>query len=323
MLDLSAPVQLVARRETATALWRGLVGVISAPPIGLDPSVALLEPAHDAAHAVRRVQVPLGDHVTPGRLFTPKRGTGATVVIAHGTTAEGTLPYYMWIRALLDAGIGVLTFELDGHGENPRVLRCPDIDENVPAALAFVRAQPEVDPARVGLMGVSLGGACAVSAAARDEGVRAVVTVSSPHRIQIDEWGKLGEALGLFNPEVASTFVEATPNMLLRFMQSRIRVGTEHADEPGDLLAPGTRYAVQRALRHLNPLDSATRLAHAPLLVINGEWDFVAPTWQAHDLYTRAAGAKSLAIIPRRNHFTIMISRQAVQSMAEWFRRWL
>ncbi len=323
MLDLTAPVQLVARKETATALWRGLVSVISAPPLGLDPSRALLVPASDAAHAVRRVQVPLGDQATPGWLFTPKASTGATVVLAHGTTAEGTLPYYMWIRALIDAGINVLTFELDGHGENPRVLRCPDIEDNVPAALAFVRGQPEVDAGRVGLMGVSLGGACAVAAAARDADVRAVVTVSSPHRIQIDEWGKLGEVLGLFNPEVAATFVEATPNLLMRFMQSHIRVGPEHADEPGDLLAPGTRYAVQRALRHLNPLDSAARLAHAPLLVINGEWDFIAPSWQAHDLYVRAAGAKSLAIIPRRNHFTVMISRQAVQSMAEWFRRWL
>ena len=323
MLDLSAPAQQVARKQAATALWRGLVNVISAPPIGLDPSRALLAPGHDAAHAARRVRVPIGDHATPGWLFTPKAASGATVVLAHGTTAEGTLPYYMWIQALLDAGINVLTFELDGHGENPRVLCCPDIEENVPAALAFARRQPEVDAARVGVMGVSLGGACAVNAAAADVGVRAVVTVSSPHRIQIDEWGKLGEVLGLLNPEVASTFVEATPNLLLGFMRNRIRVGPEHADEPGDLLSPGTRYAVQRALRHLNPLDAAARLAHAPLLVINGEWDFIAPTWQAHDLYARAGGSKSLAIIPRRNHFTVMLSRPAVASMADWFRRWL
>ena len=323
MLDLSAPSRLVARQQAATALWRGLVGVISAPPVGLDPSRALLAPGAGAAHATRRVQVPIGDHATPGLLFTPRAGSGATVVLAHGTTAEGTLPYYMWIGALLEAGINVLTFELDGHGENPRVLRCPDIEENVPAALGFVRAQPEVDPARVGLMGVSLGGACAVNAAAQDAAVKAVVSVSGPHRIQIDEWGKLGEAMGLFNPEVAGTFLEATPNLLLNFMNSRIRVGPEHADEPGDLLAPGTRYAVQRALRHLNPLDSATKLGHAPLLVINGEWDFIAPPWQAQDLYARAAGPKALAIIPRRNHFTVMISRQAVASMADWFRRWL
>lgn len=323
MLDLTAPAQLVARKETATALWRGLVSVISAPPIGIDPSHALLNPGRDAGHAVRAVRIPLGDHETPGRLFVPAASSGATVVLAHGTTAEGTLPYYMWIRALLDAGVNVLTFELDGHGENPRVLRCPDIEENVPAAVAFARAQPEVDGGRIGLMGVSLGGACVVAAAAGDPGVRAVVTVSAPHCIRIDEWGKLGEAMGLFNPEVAATFLEATPNYLLGFMKTRIRVGPEHADEPGDLLAPGTRYAVQRALRHLNPLDSAAKLHHAPLLVINGEWDFIAPTWQAHDLHARAAGAKDLAVIPRRNHFTIMISRQAVTSMADWFRRWL
>ena len=88
-------------------------------------------------------------------------------------------------------------------------------------------------------------------------------------------------------------------------------------------MSPGTRYAVQRALRHLNPLDSAAALGHAPLLVINGEWDFIAPLWQAQDLYARASGAKALAVIPRRNHFTVMLSRQAAIATADWFKRWL
>jgi pimeloyl-ACP methyl ester carboxylesterase len=323
MLDFSGPARLVAQHAPGTAFFRGLVRVLSTTPVSLDPSKALLAPGAAAGYNVRDVSIPLGDHHTPGRLFTPKVATGASVIIAHGTTAEGAVPYYMWIRAMLEGGLTVLTFELDGHGGNPRWLTCPAIEENVPAAIAFLRDQPGVDPDRVGLLGVSLGGACALNAAAADKDVKAVVTVGSPYTLSIDEWGKLGEALGLFNPEIWPTYVEATPDTLLAFMQSHLRVGPEIAEENGDMLAPATRVAVQAALRHLNPLDSVMTAGHAPLLVINGEWDFISPPWQAYDLYERAAGPKALAIVPRRNHFTIMISRTAVESTAAWFRRWL
>lgn len=323
MLNFTGSGRPPAQQAHGSTFFRGLVRVLSTTPISLDPSKGLLAPGPAAGYAVRDISIPLGTDHTPGRLFTPLNATGASVVISHGTTAEGAGPYYMWIRALLAGGITVLTFELDGHGGNPRLLTCPGIDENVPAAIAFLREQPGIESDRVGLLGVSLGGACALNAAAKDLGVKAVVTVGSPYHLSIDEWGKLGEALGLFNPEIWPTYAEATPDTLLSFMKNHLRVGPEILDEPGDMLAPATRTAVQAALKHLNPLDSAAAAGHAPLLVINGEWDFISPPWQAYDLYERAAGPKALAIVPRRNHFTIMISRKAVETTAAWFRRWL
>jgi hypothetical protein len=326
MLDLQAPWLPVARPNAGNPLWRGLVTVLSSSvPYTLDPTPGLLAPADEALHTARRIAVPIGDHTTPGWIFTPKGGTGATVCLAHGTTAEKTLPYYFWIRELLNAGIRVMTFELDGHGDNPRPLCCPGLDDNVPAALRFLREQPDVDPERIGLMGVSLGGACVLNAAPNEPGIKAVVTVSAPYRLSLDEWNRLSEALGVLSPEVLPVLLEATPNKLLAFLKSQIRLAhsLDHAPEEADMLDPRTAEAVNRALRYLNPLDNAMRLGRTPLLVINGEWDNIAPPWQAAELYERATGPKALAMVPRRNHFTVMVSRQAVEAAVHWFRRWL
>ncbi|MEB3197617.1 MAG: alpha/beta fold hydrolase [Candidatus Sericytochromatia bacterium] len=321
MIDLMAPVRWVSPEEPATALWRGLAQVLTFPTLGLDPSVALLNPGAAAKHTVQRIHIPLGDTTTPGHLFVPHHSEGATVVIAHGTTAPHATSYYMWVQALLARGINVLTFELDGHGENPRPLKVPDIQDNVPAAIAYARSRREIDPARVGLLGISLGGACSLHAAAQDPGVRAVVTVGSPNRIRIDEWGKFGEVLGLFNPEVAPTFFEASPNVLLGFLKTHLRSDHARRDEPSDLMSSTTRQAVSAALRQLDPLAAAASLGKTPLLVINGEWDFIAPSDHARELWTRAPGEKAMLLVPRRNHFTVMVSRRAVQAMADWFGR--
>lgn len=326
MLDLHAPWLPAPRSHAGNPLWRGLVSVLSASvPYTLDPTPGLLSPADEALHTARRISVPIGDHVTPGWLFTPKGGTGATVCLAHGTTAEKTLPYYFWIRALLSAGIRVMTFELDGHGENPRPMCCPGLDDNVPAALKFLREQPGVDPERIGLLGVSLGGACVLNAAPNEAGIKAVAAVSTPYRLGIDEWGRFSEALGVLSPEVLPVLLEATPNRLLAFLQTKIRLAAslDHLPDHADMLDMRTAEAVARAVRYLNPLDNAARLGATPLLVINGEWDNIAPPYQAVKLYERAAGPKALAMIPRRNHFTVMVSRQAVDAAVHWFQRWL
>jgi fermentation-respiration switch protein FrsA (DUF1100 family) len=219
-----------------------------------------------------------------------------------------------------------MTFEMDGHGDNPRPLCCPGLDENLPAALAFLREQPDVDPNRVGILGVSLGGALAVNTATRDAGIKALVTVGLPHRVNMDEWQLASECLSTLTPEMWPTaFLRATPNRLLEWVTTPMRMAAspDHEHETADFLDPRTMKAVNRALRYLNPLDHVMQLKETPLLVINGEWDNVAPPWQALDLYERAAGPKALSLVPRRNHLTVMLYKPAVESAVHWFRRWL
>jgi alpha-beta hydrolase superfamily lysophospholipase len=327
MLNVYNPLPPVLRQDPGSIVFRGLAHVLRTSfPIDLDPSQRLLTPPADGLHTVRPVAIPVGDHAMPGHLFLPKAATGGAVALVHGTTAEKVVPYYFFIRALLRAGVQVLTFELDGHGDNPRPLCIHSIEECVPAALRFLREQPEVNGARVGMMGVSLGGACALHAAARDPAIRAVATISTPHSVCMDDWNRLLEALGVLNPELLPSCLEATPNRLLEFLGTSMRVASTldaAAHEEMDLLHPGTLTTIDAVVRHLDPLGAAASLSETPVLVVNGEWDQITPAWQAEDIYYRAAGPRAIALVPRRNHFTIMTSRLAVETTVNWFRRWL
>lgn len=323
MIDLAIAGPPIKRRNTGNLFLRGLNHVVRGLiPFDLDPSLALSDPAADAGHTARSVEIPIGNHFTPGILLIPKEPSGGTLVFVHGTAAEKLLPYYFYVREFVAAGLKVLFFELDGHGRNPRALRCPGIDEAVPAAYRFLLEQPEVDPARVGMIGMSLGGACILKAMADLEGVRAIATLSTPARVDMDEWDKLKEALGIFNPEMLPTLLESTPKSLLEFVTAPMRIALDGDELVVDLLDPVVLPSLRRVIAYLDPPASAARM-DVPLLVVNGAWDHQSPAWGAQEIYDNARGPKVLFIVPRRNHFTLMASRQAIQRTVDWFLKWL
>lgn len=324
MLDVRLPLQPRLALPRGNLWLRGLNELVKALiPLDIDPTRELLAPGPDASHSVRDVEIQVGDHRTFGHLFLPRNSSGGTICIAHGTGAHTLLPYYFFVRAWLQAGFNVLLFELDGHGRNPRTLRYPDLAGCVPAAIDFLRGQPEVDPDRIGLVGVSLGGACALHAAARDDGIRAVATVSTPHSLHLDEIDKFYEALGTLNPELLPVVFEASPNRLLEFVTTPMRLCIDGKCEWVDILDDRTMPTIREVINRLDPLGSVVRLERTPLLVVGGEWDHQAPAWQSEDLYALAPGPKELFIEPRRNHFTLMASRKAVQVTVDFFARWL
>ncbi|MFP2909190.1 alpha/beta hydrolase [Pyxidicoccus sp. 3LFB2] len=110
--------------------------------------------------------------------YVPSRNRAA-VVMAHGLsqTRADLLPE---ARILRDAGYGVLLFDLRAHGESEGETSTWGDKErlDVRAALDFARAQPEVDPERVGALGFSIGSAAVAEVAAADARVRAVVLLS-------------------------------------------------------------------------------------------------------------------------------------------------
>lgn len=326
MMSLSLPV-LPRPEPPGISAWRALARLIATPLPGLerDPSEALLRPGPDAGYHVRPWPVALGQGASaPGWLFVPENATGRTVVLAHGTTAHNPVPYFQFIRGLLERGIGVYLFELDGHGRNPRTLCAEGLCEDLPAAIRALARSDAVDPRRIGVLGVSLGGACALEAAARHRRIKAVATIAAPFQVAIDEWGKLVELLGLFSWELWPTFNEATPHHLLDFLNQRMRIrDPEEGDLELDFVDERTVGAIHRLLGRLDPLGAAARLKRTPLLVLNGEWDQIVPSWQAEEIYARASGPKALHILPRRTHLSIILSPEAVSRTAEWFETWL
>jgi pimeloyl-ACP methyl ester carboxylesterase len=77
-------------------------------------------------------------------------------------------------RVLLLAGPG----QMDTARDHPDLHFVPDTERWVSAALDAVLARPEVDPAKVALLGISFGGYFASRAAAHEERIRALVANS-------------------------------------------------------------------------------------------------------------------------------------------------
>ena len=105
--------------------------------------------------------------------FVPSRN-GAAVVVADGAGSTRAS-----VRAHAEVlawhGFGVLAFDARGHGRSEG--RAMDFgwygDEDVGAAVAFVRGRPGVDANRIGAVGLSMGGEEVIGAAATNPGIRA------------------------------------------------------------------------------------------------------------------------------------------------------
>lgn len=108
-------------------------------------------------------------------------GPAPVVVLLHGFTGqhiEHDRLYVQLGRALAAAGFAALRFDFYGSGDSDGDFEDWTIDSEVAdaaAALDWVSAQPGLDPARVGVVGLSLGGAIAALLAGQDRRVRAVV----------------------------------------------------------------------------------------------------------------------------------------------------
>ncbi|MFC1491239.1 alpha/beta hydrolase family protein [Nitrospinota bacterium] len=125
---------------------------------------------HTLAPGFERVEVPYEEGPLPAFWLPPLNGGGnaPAVVFFDGLDAskESTV---LWGLALRERGIGVLCVDGPGQGEALRLNKIPSRhDYEVPATAAYdyIFARPDVDPERIGLMAMSMGGYYAPRAAA-------------------------------------------------------------------------------------------------------------------------------------------------------------
>jgi uncharacterized protein len=113
---------------------------------------------------------------------------GAAVVLAHGSSASrsSVLPDAV---VLARHGYGVLVFDARGQGRSSG--RAMDLgwygDSDLRGAVSLLAARDDVDPDRIGIVGISLGGEAAIGTAATDDRVRAVVADGAMYR-RLGDW---------------------------------------------------------------------------------------------------------------------------------------
>jgi hypothetical protein len=154
-----------------------------------------------------------GANTLRGMLHLPAgERPAAAVLLCHGFTASRMESHFLFVkisRMLEQLDIASLRFDFAGSGESDGefeniTLSSEMADASV--ALDFLRRHPAVDPGRIGLLGLSMGGAVAAMVTARrpDEvrGLALLSAVADPARIvsfirtgkyetQLAQWGHL------------------------------------------------------------------------------------------------------------------------------------
>jgi dienelactone hydrolase len=142
----------------------GVVGLVDADD-GLTRTSATVDGLPTVT--VRGTQLPAGAGPRPG------------VVVAHGFAASGKL-MAGFANTLARNGFVVELFDFSGHGANTRPLNMDTLGADLDVAVRHLRADPDVDPARIVLVGHSMGAGAVVAYAADHPDIPATVAISLP-----------------------------------------------------------------------------------------------------------------------------------------------
>lgn len=176
------------------------------------------------------------------------------VVAAHGWGANGSTLAPM-VEPLVRADIAVVLFDAASHGKSSAEAfsSLPRFAEDLAAVLDALREMPAIDAGRIGLLGHSLGAAAVLLHAARQDGVRAVVSLSA-----------------FAHPrEVMERWLQAH-HIPRRWVGAAI---LEHVQE-----VIGERFDSIAPAHQLSSIE-------CPVLLVHGEHDKTVPLTDAHRLY--------------------------------------
>jgi dienelactone hydrolase len=290
-------------RETVAAMkeadaWRA-VGYFIAPA----PAAASYAAPADAPYTAADVTVPTpAGHTLAGTLTMPKGAAGPVpaVVLITGSGPQDRdngmplIPDYAFFRQVADSlsRRGMAVLRMDDRGVGGSGGATPDVTtehfaDDVRAAVAWLRARPDIDAARIALAGHSEGGLIAPMVAADDARIAAVVLLAAP------SWsGRRISDMQLRDVLAAQGTTGAALDSVL---------AAAYADR--DAAAAGVPW-IRWFLEH-DPLPVARRV-RVPVLVLQGATDRQVTAEQAEELgaAVRAGGNGDVTVrvFPALNH---------------------
>lgn len=236
---------------------------------------------------------------------------------------EQTLPHYA--ERLADAGYTGLTFDPSGFGDSggePRARYDPHrVIDDYAAAVHHLFARPDVDPDRVGIVGVCMGGGYAVSLAAREKRIKAVVSVAGGYDIGGTFQGGFGVDgfagyLKMINEVVQRQYesgeVAYIPT-IAKSLSEDVPIAAMPNEEAYEYYDRTSRAEAPNWPRELtadslptyfgyNAVAAAPLVAPTPLLILHGITDSALLPEYAQAAYDAASGEKDLTWIETDNH---------------------
>jgi pimeloyl-ACP methyl ester carboxylesterase len=179
---------------------------------------------------VEEVLIPYEGTFLPGYYYRPDDSPKPhpTLIVHGGYDSTGEELYFMIAVAAIQRGYNCLTFEGPGQGALIREQHLPfrpDWEQVVTPVVDSVLRRPEVDPARIALMGISLGGYLAPRAAAFEHRLAALVANDGLYSFHFSEKARAV-------PRVAALFGRAIAQYMLKKVMQR-QTGIRWAIENG------------------------------------------------------------------------------------------
>lgn len=230
-----------------------------------------------------------GDAALPATLTLPKsKGPFAAVVLVHGSgphdrdeTIGPNKPFLDLARGLAERGIAVLRYEkrTKAHPEqfaDGGTIDLETTDDAVQAA-ALLRAQPDIDPRRVFVLGHSQGAMLAPRIGARDPQIAGLILLAAPSRPLLDlaiEQRKRAAVLD----DGRTSDAEGAEIAKLTAQVEAVRRGEEVSGADAPLGVPARYW---RTVEAVDPVAEA-RAAKQPMLLLQGGNDLqvVDADWQ-------------------------------------------
>jgi fermentation-respiration switch protein FrsA (DUF1100 family) len=214
---------------------------------------------------------PLGGWFVPAPEGTERPWPAVVLVHGYGGYKEQMAGYARMLRA---GGFATLMFDMEGSGTRRGKPVSLGFRERwqLMGAVRFLRARPDVDPDRIGVLGVSMGAATALLAAAEDPFIKAIVSDSGYANVVEMVAPGLKAFLGLPPFPFAPLIVHWAETIL------------------------GVK------ARDIVPERAAAALGDRPLLVIHGVDDALVAPDSAHRLYAAASGPKELWLVENCLH---------------------
>jgi dienelactone hydrolase len=236
-----------------------------------------------------RVEIPFDGAVLAGILRRPRAAGPAAVVVMISGLDSAKEELRATEALFLDRGLATFSVDGPGQGEAEYDLAIrPDWEVPGGAILDAVRELPGLDPARIGIWGVSLGGYYAARLASADPRVRACVALCGPYSLGAT-WDQL--------PELSRDA------FMVRSKAATAKEARLRADE----------------------LTMAGRagLLSAPLLIVAGQRDRIFPWEQARRLADEAGSGAELLLLAEGNHGCANLPQQHRPYTADWMARQL
>jgi dienelactone hydrolase len=138
------------------------------------PAPSRVEIPADLPFEVEEVTFLSSDGLRMAGWFVPPQN-GATVILLHGYSAN-RLQMRWHAEQLVSAGFGVLMYDERASGESEGEYRSYgwEDERDIAGAIDFLSARPEVDPAKIGIGGCSIGAQIALQGAAYHPEIGAV-----------------------------------------------------------------------------------------------------------------------------------------------------